>query len=67
MNKDVKFVAPACLDEALAVLADNGKNVTVLAGGTDVTAAINSYKLQPDLIMYIGNLGLDYIKEEEDG
>lgn len=66
MNKDVKFAAPACLDEALALLADNGKKVTVLAGGTDVAAAINSYKLQPDLIMYIGNLGLDYIKEEED-
>jgi len=66
MNRDVQFFSPVCLDEALGLLAEYGDKVTVLAGGTDVVPKINYFTLQPEAILYIAGLGLDYIKEEDD-
>lgn len=66
MNRDVKYFAPACSKEAMKLLAEYGAKAEVLAGGTDLVPKINYYALQPDVILYIGNLGWDYIKEEGD-
>jgi len=65
MNRNVKYFAPASVNEAIRLLAESGDKVNVLAGGTDLAPMINSYELQPEGILYIGNLGLDYIKEVE--
>jgi len=62
---DVGYFAPADIGEALKLLADYGGKATVLAGGTDLVPAINYYELKPENIIYIGNLGLDGIKEEK--
>ncbi|UCG12898.1 MAG: xanthine dehydrogenase family protein subunit M, partial [Deltaproteobacteria bacterium] len=43
----------------------HGDRATVLAGGTDLVPRINYYELKPDVLLYIGALSLDYIKEEE--
>ena len=62
---DVGYFAPADIGEALKLLADYGEKATVLAGGTDLVPAINYYELKPENLIYIGNLGLDGIKEEK--
>ena len=36
----------------------------ILAGGTDLVPRINTYSFKPDVLVYIGKLGLDYIKEK---
>ena len=63
--KDVEYFAPKDTGEATKLLAQHGENVTILAGGTDVVPKINYYDLQPDKIMYIGDLGLSGIKESD--
>jgi CO/xanthine dehydrogenase FAD-binding subunit len=63
MNRKVKYFAPASINEAIRLLAESGDKVNVLAGGTDLAPMINRYELQPEVILYIGNLELDYIKE----
>ncbi len=62
--KDVLYFAPTAIDEAVKLLAEYGDKATVLAGGTDLVPRINYYELKPDVLLYIGGLGLDYIKEE---
>ncbi len=64
--KDVLYFAPTELTEALKLLAEYGEKATVLAGGTDLVPRINYYELKPEVLVYIGNLGLDYI-EQADG
>ena len=63
--QDVKYFAPTEIDEAVKLLAEYGDRATVLAGGTDLVPRINYYELKPDVLLYIGGLSLDYIKEEE--
>ena len=63
--KDVQYFAPTEIDEAVKLLAEHGDKATVLAGGTDLVPRINYYELKPDVLLYIGGLSLDYIKEEE--
>jgi CO/xanthine dehydrogenase FAD-binding subunit len=61
--KDMKYFAPQGVDEALDYLAEYGEKATVLAGGTDVVSRVNYYELLPDVILYVGGIGTDYIKE----
>jgi carbon-monoxide dehydrogenase medium subunit len=61
--KDMKYFAPQGVDEALDYLAKYGKKATVLAGGTDVVPRVNYYELLPDVILYVGGIGTDYIKK----
>jgi carbon-monoxide dehydrogenase medium subunit len=61
---EVKYFAPADLGEAVALLAGYGAKATILAGGTDLLPKINHYELQPEALVFIGKLGLDYIREE---
>jgi CO/xanthine dehydrogenase FAD-binding subunit len=62
--ENVGYFAPTEVGEALKLLAEQGDKATVLAGGTDLVPAINYYSLWPDNLIYIGGLGLDYVKEE---
>jgi carbon-monoxide dehydrogenase medium subunit len=62
--KDVMYFAPTAIDEALKMLAKYGDRTTVLAGGTDIVPKINCYQLKPHVLLYIGGLGLDYLKNE---
>lgn len=63
--KQVGYFAPTEVGEAVKLLAEYGAKATVLAGGTDLVPKINYYELKPDVLLYIGGLGLDYIKEED--
>ena len=62
---EARYFAPTVMEEAVHLLAEYGGRVTVLAGGTDLVPRINVYDLKPDILMYIGDLGLGYIKEED--
>ena len=62
--KGFGFSAPADIGEALKLMADYGEKASVLAGGTDLVPMINNYDVKPENLLYIGRLGLDYIKEE---
>lgn len=62
---DVGYFAPDDIGDALKLLAEYGKKANVLAGGTDLVPSINYYELKPQNLIYIGNIGLDGIKEEK--
>jgi CO/xanthine dehydrogenase FAD-binding subunit len=62
--KESLYHATTDLMEALRLLGDHGEQAVVLAGGTDLVPRINTYSLKPDVLVYIGKLGLDYIKEK---
>ncbi len=64
---DVKYFSPKSLDEAVGLLAEYGGKATVLAGGTDIVPKINYYDFAPEVLVYIGRIGLDYVKEEKGG
>lgn len=64
--KDVKFFAPATITEALGLLEEYGAEISVLAGGTDLVRDMNLEFKIPKNIMWIGLLGLEYIKDEGD-
>jgi CO/xanthine dehydrogenase FAD-binding subunit len=64
--KDVKYFAPATLQEALQLLEEYGAELSVLAGGTDLVRDMNLEFKVPHGIMWIGRLGLEYIKDEGD-
>jgi carbon-monoxide dehydrogenase medium subunit len=61
--KEMKYFAPAGVGEALECLGEYGEKATVLAGGTDVVPKVNYYELLPEVIVYVGGIGTDYIKE----
>lgn len=63
--KNVMYFAPKGVDEVLNLLAEHGKNATILAGGTDLVPKINYYDLQPDVLIYVGGLTSDYLREED--
>ena len=62
--KDTLYFARTNVRETLRLLTQYGRKATILAGGTDLVPKINYYELKPDVIVYIGGLGLDYIKEK---
>lgn len=63
--KDVLYFAPTELTETLKLLAEYGEKATVLAGGTDLVPRMNYYEFKPEILVYIGNLGLDYIEQSD--
>lgn len=62
--REVSYFAPTELAEALKLLAEQGEKVTILAGGTDLMPKLNHYELKPEVIMYVGRLGLSFINDE---
>ena len=65
--KDVMYFAPTTIEEMLKLLSEYGEGAVILAGGTDLVPRINYYELKPDILLYIGGLGLDYIREKGGG
>lgn len=63
--KNGMYFAPTRIGEALKLLAEYGEKARILAGGTDLVPKINYYELKPDILLYIGELGLDYLKEKK--
>jgi len=63
--REVSYFAPTEVGEAVGFLAEYGEKAAILAGGTDLVAALNYYEIKPSALIYIGGLGLDYIKEED--
>jgi CO/xanthine dehydrogenase FAD-binding subunit len=58
------YFAENSVEKTLAHLGRYGKRAVILAGGTDLVPRINYYRLKPEVLVYIGNLGLEYIREE---
>jgi CO/xanthine dehydrogenase FAD-binding subunit len=63
--KDVQYFAPSTLRQALQLLGKHGTRISVLAGGTDLVRDMNLEFKVPDNILWIGKLGLEYIRLEE--
>jgi len=65
---DGEFFSPRDLEEACELLDRYmGKaHVHVLAGGTNVMAMMNKKLLSPKVLIYIGESGLNYIKDNGD-
>jgi CO/xanthine dehydrogenase FAD-binding subunit len=61
--KEALFFAAANVKEALKLLGQYKNRAVILAGGTDLAPQINTYAIKPEVLIYIGNSGLDYIKE----
>jgi aerobic carbon-monoxide dehydrogenase medium subunit len=62
------WLAPAALDEALALRAERGAGATVLAGGTFLGILMNQGLLAPQALLSLGRVGeLDYIEVSESG
>jgi carbon-monoxide dehydrogenase medium subunit len=51
------------MGEALELLEAHAGKINILAGGTDLVPKINYAELKPEALLYVGGLGLDYIKE----
>lgn len=62
--REVSYYAPTSVGEAVKLLAELGSKAAVLAGGTDMGPKLNYYDVKPGSLLYIGGLGLSYIKEE---
>lgn len=62
--REVSYYAPTTVGEAVKLLAELGSDAAVLAGGTDLVPKLNYYDVKPSALLYIGGLGLSYIKEE---
>jgi len=63
--KDVQYFAPTTMKEALRLLGTHGARIRVLAGGTDLVRNMNLEFTIPDNILWIGKLGLEYVKARE--
>jgi CO/xanthine dehydrogenase FAD-binding subunit len=63
--KDVQYFAPDTLRQALQLLGKHGTRISVLAGGTDLVRDMNLEFKVPDHILWIGRLGLEYIKLQQ--
>jgi CO/xanthine dehydrogenase FAD-binding subunit len=59
-----ELYSAASIPEVCDLLAEYGENAKVLAGGTDLMVLINRRLLLPKVMVYIGNCGLSYIKQD---
>jgi len=63
--REVSYFAPTEVGEAVKLLAQHGAKATILAGGTDLLPKINHYEFAPEVLVYVGGLGLNYIREAD--
>lgn len=63
--KDVQYFAPDTLRQALQLLGKHGTRISVLAGGTDLVRDMNLEFKVPENILWIGKLGLEYIRLQD--
>ncbi len=65
--RDFEYLAPRSVDEALELLQRYGEKAVVMAGGTDVLVWMNRREINPEYVIYVGDLEeLRYIREEGD-
>ena len=63
MSTEPEWLAPESLEEALAIKAERGDSVTVVAGGTFVGILVNQRLLAPDAFLSLRHVpGLDYVE-----
>jgi carbon-monoxide dehydrogenase medium subunit len=63
-----RYAAPRTLDEAIALLVENGDDAKVLAGGQSLVPLLKLRFAAPALLVDINNLpGLDHHREDADG
>ncbi len=62
--KEALYYVATDLKDVMKLLAEYRERAVILAGGTDLVPKINTYSFKPEVLIYIGKLGLDYIKEE---
>lgn len=60
--EEAQYFAPATLREALRLKGKLGNGISVLAGGTDLVRDMNIELKIPKNVLWIGHLGLEYIK-----
>ncbi|MCF8066969.1 MAG: xanthine dehydrogenase family protein subunit M [Desulfobacterales bacterium] len=65
MNDGIFFKASTS-DEICNLLFRFGKKAQLLAGGTDLMVSINRQHSAPEVLIYIGESELDYIKEDKE-
>jgi carbon-monoxide dehydrogenase medium subunit len=63
---DGEFFSPCDLEETCELLDRYKGKAHVLAGGTNVMVMMNKKRLSPKVLIYIGESGLDYIKDSGD-
>jgi len=63
--KDTQYFAPETLNDALKLLGKYEKGISVLAGGTDLVRNMNLEFRIPSNVLWIGHLGLDYVRSTE--
>ena len=63
---DGEFFSPRDIGEACELLERYMGKAHVLAGGTNVMAMMNKKQLSPEVLIYIGESGLNYIKDSGD-
>ncbi|MCP4346960.1 MAG: xanthine dehydrogenase family protein subunit M [Desulfobacterales bacterium] len=61
-----EFYRPSDPGEAYELLARHGEKATVLAGGTNVMPSLNRRKFSPEILIWIGGIGLNHIRTEGD-
>jgi carbon-monoxide dehydrogenase medium subunit len=62
------LIQPRTLSEALAVLAEQGDEAKVLAGGTAVVLMLQQKLIAPGMLLDVGRVpGLNTIREDDDG
>ncbi len=62
--KEALYYVVTDLKDVVKLLAEYRERAVILAGGTDLVPKINTYSFKPEVLIYIGKLGLDYIKED---
>jgi carbon-monoxide dehydrogenase medium subunit len=60
----VSYFAPENFDEALDLLQEHSGELSVLSGGTDLVRDMNLEFKVPQGFLWIGKLGLEYVKRE---
>lgn len=66
ISNEISFHAPRAVEEALALLAEQGDDVTVLAGGMSLVPMMNLGLAKPDIVMSLNHVsGLDHVRRDD--
>jgi len=66
LNLNMKsFVKANNVDEIVKYKSELGNKARIIAGGTDLMVRVNNCQEKPECFLYIGEAGLNYIREEE--
>lgn len=60
----IHYYAPKTLAEAISLLSEHAPQCMILAGGTDLVPKLKNDAAAPRALVYIGALGLSYIRQE---